>query len=61
MSNLIFGVSLYENADFSGGIDEEIVGWNSHFGPGKHTGDFPDDVAVSYKVDERCCATFFQH
>ena len=53
----LIGVSLYESQDFfSSG-----VGWHLNFGAGEHSGDFPDDVATSFIVDEGCCAEFFEY
>jgi len=51
-------VTLYEHAEFNG---NPSVGWSGWFGPGMHTGDFPNDVVTSYKIDDACCATFFEH
>ena len=54
---LNMGVELYEHAEFN----SDGVGWHGAFGPGLHNGDFPNDVVTSYKIDEGCCATFYEH
>lgn len=51
-----FGVHLYEHENFNG----DGYGWHNLFTAGMHTGDFPNDVVTSYKIDSGCCATFFE-
>ena len=53
------GVKLYEHADLNS--NPPGVGWHGWYGPGAHTGDFPNDVVTSYAIAEGCCATFYEH
>ena len=51
------GVTLYEHTEFN--VDG--LGWSGFFGTGMHSGDFPNDVVTSYKIDDGCCAIFYEH
>ena len=41
------GVEIYEHENFNG----DGYGWHDKFGPGLHSGDFPNDVVTSFKID----------